>query len=586
MFEGDEVGKRRYVVYRASMYILTIIILVISINKFNVFSPVELTMLSGSLVVGVVMGNMRIEASNGNIDLSDAIIAFVFIYFGREVATVYDAFFWVLVQAINKLILNSKKDLSKITFNVSMFTIITYISSTIINVTLANVNLEHPLSRISLMDIGSTIEIIIIMIVFIAFIGIHLIMNIIFFKLDYRIETGRRIKFDRDSIMLLYMNFGLSSLLGITMYLIEKISGMVGFILILGLLLLCHYGIYMTRKLEIRNEAIKGLLKITVDVVKYGEFRDKCIKLIENLKGLIPYNLCAFYTFDVENDSISYPIAYSGPEGIHIGDLGFDLSSTGITIKVVMQGRTYISRDIKHDKNIRIEGGLGDSCDAMVFVPVLIQDRVVGIILIGGNRELINFMRNGIDDMLTILSNQMALAIENNGIYKEIENKAYIDNLTGLYNRHVFDREIAGLLKNDIPFSMVIYDIDNFKRVNDTYGHLAGDRVIKEISHIIKTSIRKTDIPCRYGGEEIVVIFKDLSKADAYIISERIRELIEKAALEYEEIRINVTVSGGVSAYPDDGCSKEDIVKVADNELYLQCKRKGKNRVSASNLYT
>jgi len=204
--------------------------------------------------------------------------------------------------------------------------------------------------------------------------------------------------------------------------------------------------------------------------------------------------------------------------------------------------------------------------------------------MIGGDEKLINFTTAGIDDMLKILSNQMALAIENDGIYRDMMNKADIDPLTKLYNRRVLDREVQSLINTNTPFSLVMYDIDDFKIVNDSYGHLAGDEVLKEIADIIKRSIRKTDVPCRYGGEEIVIVFKDLKKDDAYIISERIRKNIELTSTIWSGGQIFVTVSGGVSAYPEDGKTKDEIIKTADEILYTQCKRKGKNRVFASRI--
>jgi diguanylate cyclase (GGDEF)-like protein len=258
-----------------------------------------------------------------------------------------------------------------------------------------------------------------------------------------------------------------------------------------------------------------------------------------------------------------------------------DLSSEAVTIKTIKSGKLYISKDIKKDKNVRFEGKIAGVIESAIIVPVLIEQRMVGAIFIGGDRTLVNFTANGIDDILHILSNQMALAIENDGIYRDMKNKADVDPLTKLYNRRVLDREIQNLINSNTQFSLVIYDIDDIKKVNDGYGHLAGDEVLKMISDVVKRSIRKTDVPCRYGGEEIVIIFKDLSKDDAYVISERIRKNVEMTSTIWSGGNIFVTVSGGVSSYPADGKTKDDIVRIADEILYSQCKRKGKNKVCA-----
>ncbi|WDC85706.1 GGDEF domain-containing protein [Caloramator sp. mosi_1] len=157
--------------------------------------------------------------------------------------------------------------------------------------------------------------------------------------------------------------------------------------------------------------------------------------------------------------------------------------------------------------------------------------------------------------------------------------EAETDALTGLGNRRMFDREIQNLIKLKNRFSLVIYDIDDFKNVNDTYGHIVGDEVLKHVTNIIKRSIRKTDISCRYGGEEIVILFKDLSKEDAYVISDRIRKQIETSQLFINNKIIRVTVSGGVASFPDDGNTAKDIIEKADAILYNECKNKGKNKV-------
>jgi diguanylate cyclase (GGDEF)-like protein len=400
-------------------------------------------------------------------------------------------------------------------------------------------------------------------------------------KIESILEKDKNFILDRESILLLGINFVISSFVAITLCQINSTSKMIGTLLVLGILLMLHYCLNILRKINIRNESIKGLIKITGDIVKYGEFREKCKHLITNMKELIPYTICSIYTFDVDNDGITYPVAYDGPEGIGIGDLSIDLSSSAVTIKTIKEGKIYVSNEISKDKKVKFTGKFADAINVAIIVPVLIGEKVVGSILICGKKNLINFTANGIDDLLNILSNQMALAIENDGIYRDMKNKADIDPLTRLYNRRVLDREIENLISTNTQFSLVMYDIDDFKKVNDSFGHLAGDEVLKMVSDIVRKSIRKTDVACRYGGEEIIIIFKDLSKEDACVISERIRNNIEITSTLWSGGNIFVTVSGGVSAYPLDGKTKYDIIKIADYILYTQCKRMGKNKVRA-----
>lgn len=214
------------------------------------------------------------------------------------------------------------------------------------------------------------------------------------------------------------------------------------------------------------------------------------------------------------------------------------------------------------------------------MIPITIEEQVRGLIYLGGNKGLFDFVSKNVNDALSILSRHIALALLNYDYMSHIKRQADTDALTGLNNRRVFNREIENLIKTNTSFSIVIYDIDNFKKVNDIYGHLVGDEVLKVVAGVIKNSIRKTDIACRFGGEEIVIIFKNLSKEDALVIAERIRNKIENVDIFTLNKRISVTVSGGVAHYPDDGKTIDEILNKADEVLYNECKNKGKNRVA------
>jgi diguanylate cyclase (GGDEF)-like protein len=560
--------NKKQTIFRLLVYFLALTIFFISLPRIDLFRSQDITMLIIFVIGYIPVSSLHISisAGKGHINLVEAVIAFIFWSYGRDVTVVFTTIATLIDGIITKKSKTYNNEMSKIIFNVSMFAIAAYGASNAIDWT-ASYFSEGIVIPALLRTCG--------------FVGVFLAINIILFKLDNTFRLRKYFKFDKTSIVFLTLNFFICAMLSLTLSLIHASAGVPGSTLVLGNLIIIHYCFYIYRKLQIRNESIKGLLKITGDVVKYGDFRDKCKHLITDLRSLIPYNLCAVYTFDPDCDTMVYPIAYNAYGNIDIGDLGFDLSSDAVTIATVREGKIYTSHDIRKDKRVRIIGKLAEAFTAVVFVPITIENKVVGIITIGGGQELAEFMSNGMDDMLTILSNQMALAIENDGIYRDIKNKADVDPLTKLYNRRVFDREIESLIKSQTPFSLVIYDIDNFKQINDTYGHLVGDEVLKMVSNIIRKSIRKTDIPCRFGGEEIVIILKDLSKEDALIISDRIRQKIEKTPTYWMEGQIFVTVSGGVSSFPEDGTSKEEIIRNADEVMYRECKKKGKNKVCA-----
>ena len=123
------------------------------------------------------------------------------------------------------------------------------------------------------------------------------------------------------------------------------------------------------------------------------------------------------------------------------------------------------------------------------------------------------------------------------------------------------------------PLSVIMLDIDNFKRVNDQYGHLIGDQVIIGVANILLESCRKTDIVCRYGGEEYLIILPNTRLADSHLLCERIRSAVEKSCLENG---LSITISGGACEFKDHMTS-EDLIKNADVCLY-KAKSSGKNR--------
>jgi diguanylate cyclase (GGDEF)-like protein len=165
------------------------------------------------------------------------------------------------------------------------------------------------------------------------------------------------------------------------------------------------------------------------------------------------------------------------------------------------------------------------------------------------------------------------------------ERNAVTDGLTGLYNRQFFDssmrRETKRAERYSLTFSLVLLDLDNFKEVNDRYGHQVGDEALSACSQIIRRSVREIDVPCRYGGEEFALILPETEREGAYIVSERIRwdveELFQNQTIR--EHRLDLSVSGGVAIYPIDSSSEEELVAMADQALY-RSKDAGKNRVT------
>ncbi len=168
-------------------------------------------------------------------------------------------------------------------------------------------------------------------------------------------------------------------------------------------------------------------------------------------------------------------------------------------------------------------------------------------------------------------------------ICKELYEQASIDFLTGLYNRRFFEKELELCVerarRERCIFSLILMDLDHFKRINDRYGHLVGDQVLQGVGRLIKSSIRKIDIPARYGGEEFAIILPGTTFEGALSAASRLREKIRKENFGPEESPINITASMGVGTYrPLNGTSPQEFLSQVDALLY-QAKEKGRDLI-------
>lgn len=168
-----------------------------------------------------------------------------------------------------------------------------------------------------------------------------------------------------------------------------------------------------------------------------------------------------------------------------------------------------------------------------------------------------------------------------NDYHEEIYRLTTIDGLTQTYNKRYFmenlDREISRCQRYGRELSLLLFDLDHFKQVNDTYGHLAGDHVLKQLSEEVRRNIRREDIFARYGGEEFAIILPEIGNPRAMVMGEKIRAIVEESGFVFDENDIKVTISVGVATYDQSLDEGEDFIKLADKYLY-EAKNAGRNK--------
>ena len=170
-----------------------------------------------------------------------------------------------------------------------------------------------------------------------------------------------------------------------------------------------------------------------------------------------------------------------------------------------------------------------------------------------------------------------------NSYHEEIYRLTTVDGLTQVFNKRYFmenlEREISRCKRYGRDLSLLIFDIDHFKKINDTYGHLAGDAVLKQLAGLVKFHIRREDFLARYGGEEFTIILPEIDHESAMVMAEKLRSLVEEERFFFEKVAIPVTISLGVASFNEHVTEAIDFIRESDKFLY-EAKNAGRNRVA------
>lgn len=228
--------------------------------------------------------------------------------------------------------------------------------------------------------------------------------------------------------------------------------------------------------------------------------------------------------------------------------------------------------------------GTAEIKQRQVTMPLQVGSESFGCLVLSVDNEA----RMGKDEVDTFKSaaSHLSLALRNALMFKEVKSRADHDALTRIFNRHTFDDRLVYELKRRQRYgqeiSLLMVDLDHFKDVNDTYGHQAGDMVLREVGAILRKSLRSTDLAARYGGEEFVVLLPHTSEYDAHRLAERIRTCIAETAFSHEGRDFTITASIGVASVESGSLdSEDDLVLNADKALY-EAKNNGRNMVVVS----
>jgi diguanylate cyclase (GGDEF)-like protein len=217
--------------------------------------------------------------------------------------------------------------------------------------------------------------------------------------------------------------------------------------------------------------------------------------------------------------------------------------------------------------------------ETQTCVPMISQGDVIGVLVIAADQ------RDGPLEsaLVATLAEQLSLALSNVSLRETLRHQSTIDPLTSLYNRRFFDeslkRELARAQRSKSACSVIMVDLDHFKRINDTYGHEGGDVVLKTAARVITDRVRASDVVCRYGGEELVLMLPDCSAEEAAKCAESIRLSLTELVIQHQgQVVSGISASFGVAQWPGKANSEQELVQAADRALYA-AKKGGRNRV-------
>lgn len=249
-------------------------------------------------------------------------------------------------------------------------------------------------------------------------------------------------------------------------------------------------------------------------------------------------------------------------------------ATSGLWGEALAAGRTLIENDVRAGA----EHGFSHETQSRMCIPLVSFGQTLGVLVLESERP--GSFQEGDIESLEAVADICATAIQNAHYVERVKQLAYLDGLTGIFNRRFFElrviEEIDRARRFNSGMAVVMVDIDQFKRLNDEFGHLLGDEVLRQVSSIFHQQLRKIDVVCRFGGEEFAILLSQTNPQHALAVAEKLRRLVE--SWQFPGVPRPVTISAGVATFPDHGITRDELVKSADAGLYA-AKQGGRNRV-------
>src|SRR5579863_8948718 len=250
------------------------------------------------------------------------------------------------------------------------------------------------------------------------------------------------------------------------------------------------------------------------------------------------------------------------------------LPEEGLWQRALAAGKTLIENDVAKDSN----SGLYLETASSMSIPLVSFGQTLGVLVLDTAKPGAFHVND--TQSLESVADICATAIQNANYVERVKQLAYLDGLTGIFNRRFFELRMAEEMERAQRFgagmAIIMIDIDRFKGLNDEFGHLLGDEVLRQVASLLHDQLRKFDVVCRYGGEEFAILLSQTNPQHAIAVAEKLRGLVE--TWQFPGLPRSVTISAGVATYPENALERDGLMKASDASLYA-AKQAGRNRV-------
>jgi diguanylate cyclase (GGDEF)-like protein len=320
------------------------------------------------------------------------------------------------------------------------------------------------------------------------------------------------------------------------------------------------------------NDEISTLIDIGKALTSHLSLDAVYQVVMEKISELLQPQAWSLLTVDEQTRELSFEIVVSSA----VGQLqGTRLQpGEGIAGWVAENGTPLLVPDVNQDPRFarHIDERIGFVTRSIVCVPLIVNQQTIGVIQLLNSADKGEFSPQD-QQILAVIADFTAIAIENSRLMARIHSLTITDPLTSLYNSEHFqtlcEYELERAKRLNTELSLIFLDLDHFKQVNDTHGHLTGSRVIRESGHLFQRVIRKMDYAARYGGDEFVFLLPSTSKNGALALAEKLLSSLRQTPFYADSGQpVQITGSLGIATYPTNACSLKDLVKQADEAMY------------------